>query len=69
MSYTPGPPTPEEDEQLQPLGGWRWRLAMLLHYPWFAVLAIAQLVQNKIAPHGWDKFWAAFWWPHQGGKR
>jgi hypothetical protein len=67
--FTPGQPTPDEKQRLRPLTGWRWHLARLMHYPHFTVLAIAQLLQHKIAPQGWDKFWAAFWWEHQRGKR
>lgn len=78
MSFTPGPPTPDEETGLQVFSDtvdnladvepipWRRRA---LNYPRFLALAIAQLVQQKIAPHGWDKFWESFWWPHQGGKK
>jgi hypothetical protein len=30
MSYTPGPPTPDEEARLRPLTGWRWHLALAL---------------------------------------
>lgn len=29
MSYTPGPPTDDEQQRLKPLGGWRWQLLRL----------------------------------------
>ncbi|MBD1871966.1 hypothetical protein H6F75_00580 [Nodosilinea sp. FACHB-131] len=43
MSFTPGPQSEEEKRRLQPLGGWRWRLTRVLHYPRF----VAQKVRSR----------------------
>jgi hypothetical protein len=46
MSY--GPPTTDEElEALQALGDRRWRLARLLHYPCYWVLALAQIARSR----------------------
>jgi hypothetical protein len=51
MSFTPGPPTDEELEALKALSDRRWRLARMLHYPCFVVLAGAQVVRSR-----WDEW-------------